>query len=107
MSGSRRDTGGIGAFDLSGKVAIVTGASRGLGRAIALGLVSAGARMVVGSRQVAQLDSVVEAITSGGGEVEPSALTSRFPTSARHLSLTPNTTGTVSTSSSATRRPTS
>jgi NAD(P)-dependent dehydrogenase (short-subunit alcohol dehydrogenase family) len=38
-------------FGLTGKVAVVTGASRGLGRAIALGLSAAGARVVVSSRK--------------------------------------------------------
>jgi NAD(P)-dependent dehydrogenase (short-subunit alcohol dehydrogenase family) len=38
-------------FDLTGKVAVVTGATRGLGRAIALGLSAAGARVVVSSRK--------------------------------------------------------
>lgn len=37
-------------FDLTGKVAVVTGATRGLGRAAALGLSAAGARVVVSSR---------------------------------------------------------
>jgi dehydrogenase/reductase SDR family member 4 len=65
---------GIGAFDLGGKVAVVTGASRGLGRAIALGLAAAGARMVLGSRQVTHLASVVEAIRSVGGEAHAVAV---------------------------------
>jgi dehydrogenase/reductase SDR family member 4 len=68
MSESRHGKEGIGAFDLGGKVAVMTGASRGLGRAIALGLAAAGARMTLGSRQVAHLTGVVEAIRSGGGE---------------------------------------
>jgi len=34
-------------FDLSGKTALVTGSSRGLGRAIALGLGNAGARVIL------------------------------------------------------------
>lgn len=38
-------------FDLTGQVAVVTGATRGLGRAAALGLSSAGARVVVSSRK--------------------------------------------------------
>jgi NAD(P)-dependent dehydrogenase (short-subunit alcohol dehydrogenase family) len=40
----------VGPFDLTGKVAVVTGATRGLGRAAALGLSAAGARVVVSSR---------------------------------------------------------
>lgn len=56
-------------FDLSGKVAIVTGSSRGIGRAIADALADAGARVVISSRGQAACDEVADAINArlGGG----------------------------------------
>jgi NAD(P)-dependent dehydrogenase (short-subunit alcohol dehydrogenase family) len=44
-------------FDLSGRVAIVTGASRGIGSAIAIALVEQGARVVLSSRKQSDLDA--------------------------------------------------
>jgi dehydrogenase/reductase SDR family protein 4 len=49
-------------FDLSGKVAIVTGGSRGIGRSIALGLAEHGADVVVASRKQEDLDVVAKEI---------------------------------------------
>lgn len=55
-------------FDLKGQVAVITGSSRGIGRAIAEAMAQAGARVVVSSRKPAACDAVVEAIANAGGE---------------------------------------
>jgi NAD(P)-dependent dehydrogenase (short-subunit alcohol dehydrogenase family) len=54
-------------FDLTGRTAIVTGSSRGIGRAIAEGLARAGAKVVVSSRKVPACEEVVGAIAKEGG----------------------------------------
>jgi len=55
-------------FDLCGKVAVVTGASRGIGEAIAKGLAEFGAKVVLASRKQEVLDQVKAEIESVGGE---------------------------------------
>lgn len=54
-------------FDLSGKVAVITGSSRGIGKAIAVQLAQHGARVVVCSRKLESCEAVAAEITAAGG----------------------------------------
>jgi NAD(P)-dependent dehydrogenase (short-subunit alcohol dehydrogenase family) len=55
-------------FDLTGRVAVVTGSSRGIGRAIALECAKMGASVVVSSRKIDACEAVVSEIKSAGGK---------------------------------------
>jgi len=63
------DSGPI--FDLSGRAAVITGGSRGIGAAIARGFAGAGARVVVAARDSERLNLVAEEIQGHGGVAVP------------------------------------
>jgi gluconate 5-dehydrogenase len=56
-------------FDLSGKTALVTGATHGLGMAMAMGLASAGAKIVINDRSKPRLEDAIEIYRKQGFEV--------------------------------------
>ena len=58
---------GIKQFDLSGKTAVITGGSKGLGQAMAAGLASAGADVMVVSRNLAEAEQAAEQIAADFG----------------------------------------
>jgi len=60
--------------DLQGKIALVTGASQGIGRACALELAKAGATVALAARNEAKLAEVAAEIASAGGQAAAFAL---------------------------------
>jgi len=60
-------------FDLSGKTALITGASRGIGAASAILLANHGAHVVITSRKQDNLAETAKTITEAGGQVTPIA----------------------------------
>jgi 3-oxoacyl-[acyl-carrier protein] reductase len=70
-------------FDLSGRVALVTGASQGIGEAIARQLAKQGATVVCAARTEAKLVSVVASIAEAGGKADHVVLDLASPDSVR------------------------
>jgi gluconate 5-dehydrogenase len=60
-------------FDLSGRTALVTGSSRGLGRAIAEGLARAGARLIVNGVDPGRVEATVAEMRAAGFAAEGAA----------------------------------
>ena len=58
---------GTGLFDLTGRVALVTGGSKGLGKAIARGFMAAGGDVAIASRSEDELDATLAEISEGSG----------------------------------------
>src|SRR5258708_31646757 len=61
-------------MSLSGRVALVTGASQGIGRACALKLASAGATVAVAARNQEKLNELINEISGTGGKAAPFAV---------------------------------
>ncbi|MDP3179621.1 MAG: glucose 1-dehydrogenase [Spirochaetaceae bacterium] len=61
-------------FGIEGKVAVVTGASRGLGRGLAAALAAKGATVAAAARSLGDLEELAREIRSGGGSCEAFAL---------------------------------
>ena len=68
-----------GGGELQGQIAIVTGAGRGIGRAISLRLAEMGARVVLVARDRGKIETVREEIETGGGQAETAACDLRSP----------------------------
>ncbi|MCB1599283.1 MAG: glucose 1-dehydrogenase [Lysobacterales bacterium] len=83
-------------FDLSGKTALITGASRGIGEATARLLATHGARVIISSRKQDACEAVAQSIRDDGGEAvavaahigEPAAIDALFA-ELDHKGLTP------------------
>ena len=76
-------------FDLTGKVALLTGASKGIGKAMAIAMGQAGAKVIISSRKQEALDEVAAEMSAEGIDVHPVAgmIASISPTYTDALSI--------------------
>jgi NAD(P)-dependent dehydrogenase (short-subunit alcohol dehydrogenase family) len=72
-------------IDLNGRVAVVTGASRGIGRAIAIELAGAGAKLALASRDQAKLAETLSLVRAAGADAETYLCDVRDETQVRQL----------------------
>jgi NAD(P)-dependent dehydrogenase (short-subunit alcohol dehydrogenase family) len=79
----------VSLFDLTGKTALVTGASRGIGREIALGLAAAGADVALSARDEGKLREVATRSRGSGARRSCCPPTSPTPTPAARWPPTP------------------
>jgi NAD(P)-dependent dehydrogenase (short-subunit alcohol dehydrogenase family) len=75
----------ISEFDLSGQVAVVTGANRSIGRATSLALAEAGAAVLVSGRRSERLDELVDEIRGKNGRALPMICDVRDPQAVKRL----------------------
>src|SRR6478672_4666666 len=80
---------------LAGRLAVVTGASRGIGAATAAAIAAAGARVVVAARDREALDGVVMRVRDAGGEARAVATDVGSPTDVERLFETVQAEGTL------------
>ena len=72
-------------FDLTGKVALITGSTKGIGLAIASRMAEAGARVVISSRNQDACDEVAAQINAGGGHAVAIACNINYKEQLRNL----------------------